>query len=92
MTVLQSNAAEAEVAISHELGSITHASSHEVERLGRPMPIPVPIGATVEELERGILDAVRLGLADVARTLAGQLEDRKRALAPSNVVSLRDRR
>jgi hypothetical protein len=31
------------------------------------------------ELERGILDAVRTGLADVARTFAAQLEARQRA-------------
>jgi hypothetical protein len=31
------------------------------------------------ELERGILDAVRMGLADVARTLAAQLDARQLA-------------
>ena len=41
-----------------------------------------------DELERGILDAVRLGLADVARTLSAQLEERRRARA-GNVVQLR---
>jgi hypothetical protein len=43
---------------------------------------------TDAELEWGILDAVRLGLGDVARTLSGQLEERRRARAP-NVILLR---
>ena len=42
---------------------------------------------TDAELERGILDAVKMGLADVARTLAAQLEARQRARA-GNVVAL----
>jgi hypothetical protein len=57
---------------------------------------PLPRSAAASEpsdaeLERGILDAVRLGLADVARTLAGQLDERRRARVPNNVVSLRRR-
>ncbi|MGH7437599.1 MAG: hypothetical protein ACRENE_18125 [Polyangiaceae bacterium] len=43
------------------------------------------------ELERGILDAVRLGLLDVARTLSAQLEDRRIERA-GNVVSLDKRK
>ena len=39
------------------------------------------------ELERGIVDAVRNGLGDVARVLAGQLEARQRARS-GNVVHL----
>jgi hypothetical protein len=39
------------------------------------------------ELERGILDAVKMGLGDVARTLAAQLEARQRTRA-GNVVTL----
>lgn len=58
-------------------------------------PISTATGAnaepTVAELERGILDAVKLGLADVAKTLAGQLEQRKRPVM-SNVVKLESRR
>jgi hypothetical protein len=46
-----------------------------------------PIGEPTDaELERGILDAVRLGLDDVARTLAAQLDDRRRSHIPHNVV------
>ncbi len=41
---------------------------------------------TEAELERGILEAVRLGLADVARTLSRRLERRRGA--GSNVVTL----
>jgi hypothetical protein len=44
--------------------------------------------ASDDELERGILDAVRLGLGDVARTLSAQLEDRRRIRA-GNVIPLR---
>jgi len=47
---------------------------------------------TDAELERGILDAFRRGLDDVARTLAAQLEDRRRARVPGNVVNLATRR
>ena len=46
-------------------------------------------GPTDAELERGILDAVRLGLADVAKTLATQLDERRRARTPANVVPFR---
>jgi hypothetical protein len=41
---------------------------------------------TEAELERGILEAVRLGLAEVARTLSRRLE-RRRGVA-GNVVTL----
>lgn len=47
---------------------------------------------TDAELERGVLDAVTMGLADVARTLAAQLDDRRRARVPDNVVDLSKRR
>jgi hypothetical protein len=43
---------------------------------------------TDAQLERAIVDAVTMGLADVARTLAGRLEDRRRASVPDNVVRL----
>jgi hypothetical protein len=41
---------------------------------------------TEAELERGILEAVRLGLADVARTLSRRLE--RRRSGEGNVVTL----
>jgi hypothetical protein len=41
---------------------------------------------TDAEMERGILDAMRLGLGDVARTLSTRLQDRRRAHAPANVL------
>jgi hypothetical protein len=43
---------------------------------------------TEAELERGIVDAVRLGLSDVARTLSAQLEDRRQARLPANVYGI----
>jgi hypothetical protein len=43
------------------------------------------------ELERAIVEAVTAGAFDVARVLAAQLEDRRRAAVPSNVVPLRGR-
>ena len=43
-------------------------------------------GPSDAELERGILDAVSLGLGDVARTLAAQLDERRRARRPANVL------
>jgi hypothetical protein len=43
---------------------------------------------TDAEMERGILDAVRLGALDVARVLARQLEERRRERA-GNVVPIR---
>jgi integrase len=43
------------------------------------------------ELERGIVEAVTLGLADVARALAGRLEERRRGRV-GNVVPLSARR
>ena len=48
-------------------------------------------GPSTAELEHGILDAVRAGLFDVARTLSAQLEDRRRERA-GNVVALPVRR
>lgn len=48
-----------------------------------PLVHPPP-KATEEELERGILDALKLGLADVARALTSALEARR----PANVVRL----
>jgi hypothetical protein len=40
------------------------------------------------ELETAIVDAVRQGLGDVARVLAGQLEARQRARIPANVHAI----
>ena len=45
---------------------------------------------TEADLERGILEAVRLGLADVARTLSRRLE--RRRAGEGNVVALPVRR
>jgi hypothetical protein len=47
--------------------------------LGSAPPPAEVLGPSDAELERGILDAVRMGLADVARTLAAQLHDRRMA-------------
>jgi hypothetical protein len=44
--------------------------------------------ATDADLERGILRAVDLGLADVARTLAAQLDERRKA-REGNVIPIR---
>jgi hypothetical protein len=60
--------------------SETPRSGGPVADLARPGE-----GPTDAELERGILDAVRAGLFDVARTLSAQLEDRRRARG-GNVV------
>ena len=57
----------------------------------QPKPLATAQGTDPEptdaELERGILDAVMLELGDVARTLAGRLEERRMARA-GNVVAL----
>jgi hypothetical protein len=57
----------------------------------RPSAEPQP-ELTDAALERAIVDAVTMGLGDVARTLATQLDERKRARAPANVVTIRPRR
>ena len=58
-------------------------------RVALPRPLRGPmLGPSDAELERGILDAVRMGLPDVARTLSAQLEERRRARA-TNVIPLR---
>jgi hypothetical protein len=44
------------------------------------------------ELERGILDALRLGLTRTAETLTAQLADRRRARLPANVERLEEAR
>jgi hypothetical protein len=59
-------------------------------------PAPTPQAAasdapTDADLERAIVAAVTAGAFDVARTLSGQLEDRKQARLPGNVVKLRGR-
>jgi hypothetical protein len=51
-----------------------------------PRPAAVS-GPSDEELERGILDAIRMGLGDVARTLSGQLEARRRVRAAALLIS-----
>jgi hypothetical protein len=53
-----------------------------------PLPSePQNAEPTDAELERGILDAVKLGALDLARTLDGRLRERQRARA-GNVVAL----
>jgi hypothetical protein len=47
---------------------------------------------TDAELERAIVDAVGMGLADVARTLAAQLEDRRRTRAGKVIPIDRNKR
>jgi hypothetical protein len=44
------------------------------------------------DLVDGILVALRSGLVDVARVLGAELEERRRARAPRNVVEIRARR
>jgi hypothetical protein len=51
----------------------------------------VPVEPADSELERGILDAMRLGLVDVAKTLASRLEGRRRS-PPTNVIDFESRR
>lgn len=57
---------------------------------------PVDTGGGTEpsevELERGILDAMRIGLIDVARTLAARLEVRRGAGTVVNLAAERERR
>ena len=54
-------------------------------------PAPQKAEPSDAELEGGILDAVRMGLADVARSLSARLEGRQRA-GLANVVPLDARR
>jgi hypothetical protein len=58
----------------------------------RDEPKPPAVAGRAEpsdaELERGIVDAVRAGLAGVARVLAAQLEARQRTRLPNNVESI----
>jgi len=44
------------------------------------------------ELERAIIGAVTAGVFDVARTLAAQLDDRRRGRVPSNILDLESRK
>jgi hypothetical protein len=75
-----------------EKGSNVDAGSPEIAPAkcanAQSAPNPEPSDA---ELERGIVDAVRAGLGDVARVLAVQLEARQRARVPANVVHLKGR-
>jgi hypothetical protein len=69
-------------------GGVLETDAEPSPSLPRPAATVEPTDA---ELERGILDAVRAGLGDVARVLAAQLEARQRARA-GNVVELASRR
>jgi hypothetical protein len=44
------------------------------------------------DIERGILDALARGLDGVAKSLAGQLDERRRARVPANVESIEEAR
>jgi len=57
----------------------------------------LPRSAAVSEpsdadIERGILDALARGLDGVAKSLAGQLDERRRARVPANVESIEQAR
>jgi hypothetical protein len=43
---------------------------------------------TDEEIERAIVECVRAGAFDVAKTLAAQLDARRRERMPSNVFAI----
>jgi len=68
---------------SEPLRSGSRSDSHTLNTTGTIQP-------TDGDLERGILDVVKMGLADVARTLSDQLSERQPARA-GNVVPLRGR-
>jgi hypothetical protein len=59
-------------------------------------PVETAHGAISEpsdaELERGILEAVKMGLGDVARSLSARLDARQRARAGNVVLDLDSRR
>lgn len=62
---------------------------------GRDRSAPVETdGGNVSDgdLEAAIVRAVTLGAVDVARVLAGQLEERRRARVPGNVVDFASER
>ena len=66
--------------------------SNEIERVEGPVAQSWPKGEVTDgELERAIVQAVTMGLGDVARTLAGRLEERRHARA-GNVVAFDKRR
>jgi surface antigen len=66
--------------------------SSEIERVGEAAVQSRPNdGPTDGEFEKAIVDAVTMGLGDVARTLAMRLDDRRRATT-ANVVALADER
>jgi hypothetical protein len=92
MTVLQNNPNDRENTIRHEIGSIVDTRGDESTPPEVANAHSRAHSVTIEELERGILDAVRLGLSDVAKTLSGQLDARKASLMPQNVVALVPRR
>ena len=70
------------------LSESSHVSGTAVH--GRALSEHVSTEPTDAVLERAIVDAVTMGLADVAKTLAGRLEERRRA-SMGNVVALRRR-
>jgi hypothetical protein len=88
---LQSRPPEAESATTEKTSTASdpvHHGSSQIAETERQQSGDEPSDA---ELERGILDAVRAGLADVARVLSGQLEARQRSRA-GNVVTFDPKR
>jgi hypothetical protein len=82
--------AENHGASSHDLSEGERESTRDGDPTtgsSRPLVTGEKEPPTDADLERGILDAVKLGLADVARTLNAQLEERRRARG-GNVISL----
>jgi hypothetical protein len=84
--------AKADFTDHRKKGSIVDATTPEIALVESANAQRMPNGEPSDgELERGILDAVKLGLLDVARTLSGRLDARQRERA-SNVVALDTRR
>jgi hypothetical protein len=66
--------------------SVSESARDDGQSEALPPRFAAAPGPTDAELERGILDAVKLGLLDVARTLSAQLDERRRARRPANVL------
>lgn len=75
-----------------ETADVRNASSHLCSNQLATVQTSESESVTDAELERGILDAMRLGLVDVARTLSSRIEDWRRARVPSNVIEFDARR
>jgi hypothetical protein len=86
--VFKNEADAAESVALRENWSIGDPRSPEISPVEGVAAHSVPIQPTDSELERGILDAMRLGLVDIARTLSAQLDKRRRPITPDNVVPI----